>query len=338
MNLQRAEATRMRSRLRIASSHITDARRALLRRGDVIALALATILLGGAGLVSSAELLSAADVMALTQPESHARIPYGAHTQQFGDLRLPAGAGPHPVVVFLHGGCWLARYDLEHAGRMLAALADHGIASWSVEYRRVGNGGGWPMTFEDVANGVDRLRDLAPRYALDLDRVILAGHSAGGHLALWAAARPNLRKAGRLSSVNPLRVRGVLGLAPAPGLAALHKRGVCGQVIDTLMGGSPRQRPDRYRNGDPTEVAPAVPQVLLLGELDAGWRKSGTDYYRAAYLRGDAVRLRTLKGAGHFELIMPGPPAWNDVLAEVRLLLGPESQHMDHLEDRRGPP
>ena len=328
----------MRSPLRIASFDITDFRFASLRRGDVIAVALAMILLGGAGSSSAAELLSVADVMALTQPEPHARIPYGAHTQQFGDLRLPAGAGPHPVVVFLHGGCWLARYDLEHAGRMLAALAEQGIASWSVEYRRVGNGGGWPMTFEDVANGVDRLRDIAPRYALDLDRVILVGHSAGGHLALWAAARPNLRKAGRLSSVSPLPVRGVLGLAPAPGLAALHKREVCGHVVDTLMGGSPRRRPDRYRKGDPTEVAPAVPQVLLVGQLDARWRKSGTDYYRVAHLRGDAVRLRTLKGAGHFELIMPGPPAWDDVLAEVRLLLGPESQHMDHLEDRRGPP
>ena len=136
------------------------------------------------------DILSAADLADFANPPADARIPYGDDPLQFGDLRLPPGGGPHPVAVFVHGGCWLSEYDIAHSSAVTAALAQSGIATWSLEYRRVGDeGGAWPGTLQDVARGADHLRSIAARYRLDLDRVIAAGHSAGGQLALWLAAR-----------------------------------------------------------------------------------------------------------------------------------------------------
>lgn len=177
-----------------------------------------------------------------------ATVAYGDAPEQFGRLRLPAGPGPHPVVLFIHGGCWLSQYDLAHAAAAEQALADAGYAVWSLEYRRVGNpGGGWPGTFQDIARGADHLRALARAHPLDLSRVIAAGHSAGGYFALWLAARGKLPPASPLFAANPLPVRGVLALAPAPDLEGLHAAGVCGNVIDRLMGGARRRSPSGTR-------------------------------------------------------------------------------------------
>src|SRR5215212_9588798 len=137
-------------------------------------------------------MISFAEVAAAPAPAADHRESYGSDPLQFGELRLPRGTtGRVPVVVFLHGGCWRAAYDLTHVAAAAAALASAGYAVWVPEYRRVGNdGGGWPGTFEDVAAAVDHVRDLAVRYpSLDTTRVVLAGHSAGGQLALWAASR-----------------------------------------------------------------------------------------------------------------------------------------------------
>ena len=121
------------------------------------------------------------------------RLQYGEDPFQFGDLRLPSGPGPHPVVVFIHGGYYRARYDLTHAGFLCVAFALAGFASWSLEYRRLGNpGGGWPGTFQDVLRGLDHVGTIAEQYSLDPDRTVVVGHSAGGHLALWAAAASTL--------------------------------------------------------------------------------------------------------------------------------------------------
>ena len=164
-------------------------------------------------------LLTAADLVKFENPPADARIQYGDDALQFGDLRLPPGSGPHPVVVFIHGGCWLAEYDISHSSKLTAALAGAGIATWSLEYRRVGDeGGGWPGTFQDIGHGTDHLRSIAAEYNLDLDRVIVMGHSAGGHLALWAAARPGIPAETPVSSTDPLAVSGVLALAPAADL------------------------------------------------------------------------------------------------------------------------
>src|SRR5439155_8576098 len=133
---------------------------------------------------------------------------------QFGELRLPKGRGPFPVAIVIHGGCWRSDYDLKHVGPLAGALTERGIATWTIEYRRIGDpGGGWPGTFEDVAQAADHLRALARRYPLDLHHVVAIGHSAGGHLALWLAARPGLPPDAALASADPLPISGVVGLA-----------------------------------------------------------------------------------------------------------------------------
>jgi acetyl esterase/lipase len=132
---------------------------------------------------SSASLLTVDDYERLRSTPADHRLPYGPDPAQFGDLYLPSWAGPHPVAIMLHGGCWRAQYDLAPLGQLCAVLAGEGLAVWNVEYRRLGNGGRWPTTFTDVATAADALRGFAALYALDISRVVAVGHSAGGHLA-----------------------------------------------------------------------------------------------------------------------------------------------------------
>lgn len=270
------------------------------------------------------ELLTAADLGNFENPPANARIPYDDGPLQFGDLRVPPGGGPHPVAIFIHGGCWRARYDITHSSKLTAALARNGIATWSLEYRRVGDvGGGWPGTFQDVGHGADHLRSIAREYNLDLDRVIVIGHSAGGHLALWLTARSRLPAQAPIRSAAPLRVRAVLALAPAPDLEFLHAEKVCGHIIDKLMGGSPEQFPDRYRWGDPVQLAPdGVRQVLIIGKYDELWAPPGLRYYRAAKARGDDISMIDAPESGHFEMIDPDSTTWPLVLEAARDLLG----------------
>src|SRR5262249_47810165 len=199
-----------------------------------------------------------------------ARIAYGPSPLQFANLRVPRTPGPHPVIVFVHGGCWLSHFDIAHAGKLEQALADSGFAVWSIEYRRVGEDVGvWPNTFADVALGADHLRRVAAQYQLDLNRVIAAGHSAGGAFALWLAARPKIPPSSELYVKDPLRLRAVFALAPAADLEQLHQSGVCGNVIDKVMGGSPAQHEDRYAAASVMTLAPVgVPQTLVVGAKD----------------------------------------------------------------------
>src|SRR5260221_265652 len=177
-------------------------------------------------LVLAMQTLSTQDAMKGPFPKADRRIAYGKDPLQFGDLRLPGGKGPfrrpYPVAIVIHGGCWLAEYDLEYMGRLSAALAEKGVATWTIEYRRVGNpGGGTPGTFNDVAAAAAHLRVLAKQYPLDLKRTIAVGHSAGGHLALW------------LASSFPLK--GVVSLAGVGDLRAAAEQGVCGDAATRLL-------------------------------------------------------------------------------------------------------
>ena len=267
------------------------------------------------------KLLAAVILSGLTVPieASFVRISYGESLHQFGELRTASAQSP--VLIFLHGGCWLSQYNLNQTNAIMSAFTASGITTWSLEYRSIGNGGGWPETFLDVAHGVDHLRVIADRYPLDLDRVIVAGHSAGGQLALWAAARPNLSPDSPLYKPDPLPVRGVLALAPAPMLGVLHKRAVCDHVVDKLMGGSPRRYRDRYDQVDLARIAPSAPQLLLIGNKDRAWAWVGRRYFQLAMRRGDAVQLLELPEAGHFALINPNSSAWPVVLQSARSLL-----------------
>ena len=188
------------------------------------------------------------------------RIAYGHDSQQFGELRLPQSPGPHPVAVVIHGGCWKARHgdliaDLANTAPLASALADTGLATWNIEYRRTDSpGGGWPGTFQDVADAVDHLRVLARTNPLDVRRVVIVGHSAGGHLGTWAAARHRLPPQSDLHARNPLRVAGVVNLAGPADLEAFlpQVETSCGEpVFRKLLGGLPAEVPERYRHGSP---------------------------------------------------------------------------------------
>jgi acetyl esterase/lipase len=266
------------------------------------------------------QLISSADIGSLAAGPPDQRLQYGPGPQQFGNLRLPKRPGLHPVVVLIHGGCWLSQYDISHVGSLEQALADSGFAVWSLEYRRVGDaGGGWPGTFLDVARGADFLREIAAANSLDLTRVVAIGHSAGGQFALWLAARKKIAATSELHVANPLAVRGVVGLAPAPDLEGLESTGACGNVIGKLVGGPAAEFPDRYAAASPMKLAPVgVPQTLIVGAKDRSWAPIGRSYFAHAREVGDTlVRLVEAPDAGHFELIAPKTSTWPIVIGEI---------------------
>lgn len=270
-----------------------------------------------------AQQLTFTQLASLTAPPPDHRIPYGDGPLQFGNLRLPKGPGPHPVLLFIHGGCWLSQYDIAHAAPFEQAMADSGYAVWSIEYRRVGNeGGGWPGTFLDIARGADFLRELATRYALDLNRVVASGHSAGGEFALWLAARSKIPRDSPLFVADPIRVHGVLGLAPAPDLEGLHASGVCNNVINRLMGGSPAEHPDRYAAASPMQLVPVpVPQALVIGAYDRTWGPIGRAYAARAAAAGDTTMILVdAPDSGHFDMLAPTTTTWPIIIGALKQL------------------
>ncbi len=263
-------------------------------------------------------------VLETPAPAADARIAYGTEPHQFGDLRLPAGPGPHPVVVVVHGGFWRAKYGLEHAGHLCADLTQRGFATWSLEYRRVGHdGGGWPGTLEDVARGTDFLRTLAQSQSLDLSRVVALGHSAGGHLVAWLGGRHRLRPGDALHVDAPLPLRGVVPLAGVVDLARAFAHRLGDGIVETFVGGTPSSVPDRYRAASPAALQPlGVPQVLVHGtEDDTVPVSMSEDFCARGREQGDDVRCVTLPGAGHFEVIDPRSREWPHVVAAVQSLM-----------------
>jgi dipeptidyl aminopeptidase/acylaminoacyl peptidase len=233
------------------------------------------------------------------------RHPYGSHPHRFGDLHLPAGAGPHPVVVLLHGGFWRDRHGLDLMDPLCADLVTRGWAVWNVEYRRLGeSGGGWPTTADDVAAAVDALADLgAP---LDLGRVVAIGHSAGGHLALWLAGRRDAR----------VRLAGAVSQAGVADLVEGHRLGLSDGVVAQFLGGTPDEVPDRYAAASPLARVPTgVPVLLVHGEADENVPVTLTQRYaEAARAAGDRVEVVLRSRDGHFEHLDPGSAAWAAVL------------------------
>jgi acetyl esterase/lipase len=266
------------------------------------------------------------DVLALPAVPAAPRIPYGPGAKQFGELRVPAGPGKFPVAILLHGGCWQGEYDLTYFAHLGDRLARAGIATWSLEYRGLGDaGGGWPGTFEDVAQGAAHLRTLATRFPLDLDRVALVGHSAGGQLALWLAAPRAPAFAATGAQALPFPVRGVVALA---GIVDLREyaagAGSCNQSVVPLLGGLGDEVPARYAATSPAERLPVgAPLHLLIGAADAIVDPAGNERFAAqARARGDAVDLEVIPQAGHFDLVLPDGPAAERVQCAIRTVLG----------------
>ncbi|MGH3612382.1 MAG: alpha/beta hydrolase family protein [Pseudonocardia sp.] len=278
------------------------------------------------------------------------RVEYGSHRSQFGELTLPAGDGPvRGVVTVVHGGFWRQAFGLE-LGRPLAVdLANAGFAAWNVEYRRVGGGGGWTSTFDDVAAALDLLAGPVQQVAkgrLDLDRVVAVGHSAGGHLALWLAARPGLPAGapgaarpglpgGALGAARPglpggapgsapqVRLRGAVSQAGVLDLVDAADRGVGGGAVEDLMGGSPTDVRDRYALASPAARVPlGVPVVCVHGIQDGTVPiRQSERFVAAARSAGDAAELVALPGVDHFAVIDPSMPAWGACRDAVGRLL-----------------
>jgi acetyl esterase/lipase len=248
------------------------------------------------------------DVLTRTPPPYDVRLRYGADANQFGDLRLPKGESPFPVLMMIHGGFWRAKYDLAHAGHLCAALAAEGIATWNIEYRRVGNpGGGWPGTFDDVLAACRYIRQQGNQHGLHPERLAVMGHSAGGQLALCLAAHePSLEAA--------------IALAGVVDLKRAYELHLSNDAAAEFLGGSPQQVPEHYAEASPVELPiPSLNQVLIHGTVDDVVPVAfSRDYVRAKHLRKEHVTLTEIPDAGHFDIIDPQSRAWAAVLRSVR--------------------
>jgi acetyl esterase/lipase len=239
---------------------------------------------------------------------------YGSHHHQVGELTLPDGATadrPVPVAMLVHGGTWLAEYDLDRLRPAAADLAARGWAAWNVEFRRMGadSGGGWPQTLHDVSAARDHLATLAAEgVPLDLGRVVSIGHSAGGHLALLDAARDPQTAA--------VRLRAVVGMAPLTDLPRAHALGG-GETIEAFLGGTPDARPDVYAAASPVAQVPlGVPQLIVHGDRDEHVpAEMAADYAAAAREAGDDAAFDLHPGLDHFQIVEPDSSAWAAVVA-----------------------
>jgi acetyl esterase/lipase len=255
------------------------------------------------------------------------RLLYGSEALQFGELHLPGGGGPFPLVVLIHGGFWQVPYGYTLMTGLAEDLAKHGIAAWNIEYRRVGDpGGGWPATLLDVARAADFVHTLASTYALDLKRVVAMGHSAGGHLALWLVARPRAQKSAGSpegESNKPLAIMGVVSLAGVADLEMGWNMNLGNGAVAKLLGGSPTELPERYAFASPAALLPlGVPQVLIHGTEDDRVPFAVSQAYTAAALAaGDQVTLLELPGEDHFVLINAYSNAWAITVMALRQLL-----------------
>jgi acetyl esterase/lipase len=277
---------------------------------------------------STAGYLSLEKFQALPSNPADYRIAYGKDKDQFGDLRVPSGAGPHPVAILIHGGCWKSDFaTLRDLAPMADALKAEGVATWNIEYRRLSQAGsGWPGTFLDASKGVDYLRSVPADKKLDLTRVIVIGHSAGGHLAMWVAARSRLPNGSALYVKDPLPIRGVIDLAETGDMEAFipfEQQGCRGAVVEEMLGGKPIDVPERYAQASAIKMLPlGIPQILVWGRNDdiaPIWL--GERYTQAAKQAGDPVRLISIPDVGHFEIASPLSTTWPAVRSEIVALL-----------------
>lgn len=256
---------------------------------------------------------------------------YGADPLQVGDLRLPAGAGPFPVAVIIHGGCWTKGFATRrHTAAMATALTNKGVATWNIEYRQLGEeGAGWPGTFLDWGAATDHLRVLARTYPLDLSRIVVTGHSAGAHAALFVASRPRLPAASAVRGADPLPVKGAVaidGPGDLPPFVGQDAK-ICGKpVIEPLMGGTPDTVAERYGQGSPAASLPLGVRQALVSTSRVLTPEAAEAYRSAAAKAGDKVDVLVMADSGHFEPIAPGTREWSAVEALIVEFAGAAEQ------------
>jgi len=286
------------------------------------------------------------DLLERPRPAPDHVVRYGDHPRQVVDLYVPEGPGPHPVVVMIHGGCWSAPWDRALMNWAADDLRRRGIAVWNIDYRVIENGNGYPHVFQDNWAAIARLAadgrhlNLNRDLNLDLERVAAVGHSAGGHLALWyAAKRSRWSPPPTVRMIPPTSFKAVISLGGLPDLelAARPPGSGCGtEVIDQLIGrGQPRWRPELFHDttSPPTDpfadtsvprMGPlGIPQVLINGTEDRIIPTHyAEDYAGKMRAQGDDVRVRLIPRTGHVELIAPGSAAWAAAVEEIERALG----------------
>jgi acetyl esterase/lipase len=278
------------------------------------------------------------DLLERERPLPTETIHYGEAALQVVDLWLPEGSGPHPTVIMVHGGCWQTEIADRRIMNWIANdLRRRGIAVWNIDYRGVDReGGGYPGTFADAAAAADALRAHAPRYNLDLEPLVATGHSAGGHLALWLAARrapkasasnPLIPRGSPLLSPDPLSIATVVSLGGLPDLelAATPPGSGCGtEIIERLVGPPTLSVRNVFADTSVPRLAPlGIRQVLVNGLQDRIIPTAyATDYEAKMRAAGDEVRVRMVDRTGHVELIAPESDAWAVAVEEIERALG----------------
>ena len=253
----------------------------------------------------TAELSSGANVtyeeiLELSYRVSDYEINYGEESSQFGRLWLPKGKN-NGTVIFIHGGCWMNEYGINHSLAFSTALASAGYAVWSLEYRRTGDpGGGWPGTFKDVISGINKLSDLES-FGLNMERLVLMGHSAGGHLAVLAGSRSELL------DVKPSLVVGLAAITDV--ITYARGQNSCQQATSAFMGGSPEERPEAFSQVQSDNFGVNSETLLLHGAVDQ------IVPFSQAILSGASVLRHEI--AGHFDWIHPGTDAFQLVLSVI---------------------
>jgi acetyl esterase/lipase len=313
----------------------------MLRR--LLSLALAAACAGAAAAPPAP--MKLADYMALKGPVPNASFAYGSAPSQYAELFVPGGPGPFPVAVLVHGGCWTKEFGgITQLRNLAGALAERGIASWNVEYRRVDEpGGGYPGTYQDMNAALAMLAQQAHRYPLDLNRLVAVGHSAGGQLVQWMAGRPRIPATSPLysplfSQPDSLQVKNVVSLG---GLADLRReqaliKSSCDREIGQLTGAPSDKRPDVFADTNAGDLLPNGSRTILVtGELDrVSPPRVARDFAARAQAAGDAAEVVILPGASHYDEVAASSHAWPLVLQAIESTLKKPVPRTDRLSPR----
>lgn len=251
---------------------------------------------------------------------------YGEDSHQFGMLYVPEISPPNengfPVIILIHGGFWKAQYDLKPLDPLAQAFVQLGFAVWNIEYRCIGSGGGFPETLQDVASAAEYLKTISHQYNLDLSAIMTVGHSAGGHLALWLAARPNIRVDSVLFQSNPIHIFAVVSLAGVADLNDAAHRNFSEGIVLKFMGGSAANLPLEYQAASPHALLPLnIPQWHIVGENDTDVPCAYIQQYVNYAKLYDVTFLDIVANLDHMSLIDPESKAWEFIKNAVLSLL-----------------